>query len=370
MSPVAIYVHVPFCPSKCGYCDFNSYALTGDIHEATTQAMVREIRESRWRGRPAKTIFFGGGTPTYLAEDQLLRILEAVLDTHPPVEGCEITSEANPGTADAGKFAAMRRAGFNRISLGAQSFVPEDLVRLGRVHQGSEIGRAVRLAREAGFDNLNLDLMFALPGQSVRAWGQNLDLALSLKPDHLSLYCLTIEANTRFYRLNKLGMLNLPEEDDQIAMLNLACEKAAAHGFTRYEISNFARPGRECEHNLCYWRSEEYLGYGPGAVGCYEDQGVRTRYTNARHPENYVQSIATGVGRWAESEVLDAETRLTETLMLGLRLTDGLPEHDVPLSTKERRLWEERGWLRDVPGRVALSEEGRMIHQELVLRLI
>ena len=161
--PLAIYVHIPFCPTKCGYCDFNSYAMTGDIVERTVQATVREVRNSQHKGRPAKTIFFGGGTPTFLEESQLIRIFQAVLETHPPVAGAEITSEANPGTVDMEKFKAMRQSGFNRVSLGAQSFLDTDLIQLGRIHKSGEIERAVHAARDAGFDNVNLDLMFALP---------------------------------------------------------------------------------------------------------------------------------------------------------------------------------------------------------------
>src|SRR5579862_3513650 len=240
---LAVYVHTPFCPSKCGYCDFNSYAMQGEIMERTTRATVAEIARSPQRGRPAKTIFFGGGTPTFLEERQLLSILEAVIEAHPPVEGCEITSESNPGTADATKYAAMRRAGFNRISLGAQSFLDEDLIRLERVHKADEIGRAVGLARDAGFDNLNLDLMFALPHQSLKAWKKNLDRALELDPEHLSLYCLTIEPNTSFYKKNLRGQLHLPDDDAQVTMYEECLDRLVGAGYEQYEISNFAEPG-------------------------------------------------------------------------------------------------------------------------------
>ena len=252
-TPLAVYVHVPFCPTKCGYCDFNSYAMDGAIVERTTAAIATEIRRSPWAGRPAKTIFFGGGTPTFLHEDALVGLLDAVREVHPPVEGCEITSEANPGTVDAAKFRTMRRGGFERVSLGAQSFLDSDLLTLGRVHRGGEIERAVAAAREAGFENLNLDLMFALPDQSRHAWRANLDRALLLAPEHISLYCLTIEPGTAFYKGHLRGTITQPDDEAQTAMYDDCLRRTAEAGFVPYEISNFALPGRECRHNLEYW---------------------------------------------------------------------------------------------------------------------
>ncbi|MBI5706183.1 MAG: radical SAM family heme chaperone HemW [Armatimonadetes bacterium] len=315
--PIAVYVHTPFCPTKCGYCDFNSFAMKGAIHEQTVRAMVHEIDCSPLHGRPAKTIFFGGGTPTFLKASQLERLLKAVIEAHPPTESCEITSEANPGTVDIPKFAAMRAMGFNRISMGAQSFLDSDLERLGRVHRSTDIERAFQAAKEAGLDNVNLDLMFALPGQSRGAWRENLNRAISLGPDHLSLYCLTLEPNTPFYKEHLRGALVLPDDDVQVAMYEDALALSADAGFLQYEISNFAKLGYECRHNLAYWRYEEYAGYGPGAVGCFDcglgavqgdegtggprgdgteglatgarSSGVRIRYTNLKHPARYSQ---------------------------------------------------------------------------------
>lgn len=379
--PVAVYIHTPFCPSKCGYCDFNSYAMSGDIMERTTAATIAEIERSPDRGRPAKTIFFGGGTPTFLEESQLLRILEAVIRAHPPVDGCEITSESNPGTADANKYTAMRRSGFNRISLGAQSFLDEDLIRLERVHKAGEIGRAVELAREAGFDNLNLDLMFALPHQSLRAWRQNLDTALALQPEHLSLYCLTIEPNTTFYKKHLKGQLDLPDDDSQVAMYEECLDRMEAEGYRQYEISNFARPGLECRHNLCYWYGEEYAGYGPGAVGYLRstpgpgvsDSGgpaVLTRYTNLKHPERYCAAVEAEEPIAFESEVLDDDTRRTERIMLGLRLNDGLDT--TSLSLKQGAIDEllSKNWVEQSGSRVQLTRLGRHFCSEVALALI
>jgi oxygen-independent coproporphyrinogen-3 oxidase len=338
--------------------------MEGEIMERTTRAMVEEIRQSPWRGRPAKTIFFGGGTPTFLAEGQLVRILEAVMEVHPPVEGAEITSEANPGTVDIPKFAAMRRAGFNRISLGAQSFQDGDLLALGRVHRSGEIERAVGAAREAGFDNVNLDLMFALPNQSLHAWRRNLDRALALDAEHLSLYCLTIEPNTAFYKKHLRGQLVLPDDEQQVAMYDECMERMSAAGYHQYEISNFAKPGRECRHNLCYWYGEEYAGYGPGAVGMVEN----TRFTNLKHPEGYCAAVEAGKPLAFEREALDEDTRRLERLMLGLRLNEGVTAEGIDARNIERVA--ARGWIERADDRLRLTPAGRHFCSEATLELV
>lgn len=361
--PIAVYIHTPFCPSKCGYCDFNSYAMQGEIVGRTVQAICDEIDRSPIRGIPAKTIFFGGGTPTFLSEEQLLRIFSKVIEVHPPIRGAEITSEANPGTVDADKFSAMRRAGFNRISMGAQSFLDEDLVRLDRIHKAGDIERAVNAAREAGFDNLNIDLMFALPGQSISAWRRNLKRAFGLETEHLSLYCLTIEPNTAFYKKNLRGELDLPNDEAQVEMYDMCCDEAAAKGFAQYEISNFAKPGRECQHNLCYWFGEAYAGYGPGAVGFLDG----LRYTNLKHPEGYCDAIGQGKPIPFESETISQATHRTERIMLGLRLNHGV---DMDFELHKVRSLESRGWVVRDGSRVKLTREGRHFCSEVALELM
>jgi oxygen-independent coproporphyrinogen-3 oxidase len=338
--------------------------MQGEIMERTTRATIAEIERSPWAGRPAKTIFFGGGTPTFLAEDQLLAIFDAVVRAHPPIEGCEITSESNPGTADASKYGAMRLAGFNRLSLGAQSFLDEDLIRLERVHKADEIGRAVGLARDAGFDNLNLDLMFALPHQNLRAWSRNLDRALDLQPEHLSLYCLTIEPNTSFYKKHLRGQLALPDDEAQVEMYEKCIDRLAGAGYKQYEISNFAKPGLECRHNLCYWHGEEYAGYGPGAVGCVD----ATRYTNLKHPDRYCGAVEAGDPIPFETEPLDEATRRVERIMLGLRLNEGLTLTGLDSGSLKRV--EERGWVERQNGLVRLTRAGRHFCSEVALELI
>lgn len=368
MQPVAVYVHCPFCPSKCGYCDFSSFAMKGEIVERTAGAMIAEVLASRHPGIPAKSIFLGGGTPTSFTAEQLQSILAAVAEIHPPTSDCEITIEANPGTADARKFAAVREAGFNRMSLGAQSFNGQDLVRLGRVHGPLEIAAAFHTARRAGFENLNLDLMFALPGQRLEGWRENLRRALDLGPEHLSLYGLTIEPETRFYRLDRKGMLDLPNEEQQLEMYELALEMTAAAGYQQYEISNFALPGRECRHNLSYWRAEPYAGYGPGAVGCMPLGDAKARYTNLKHPLGYCEAVEEGRAVAFSVEELSDETLQFERVMLGLRLNEGLPRGLV--AERQALDAQRRGWIDLEEGRLKLTDEGRRVCSEVTLALV
>lgn len=369
MAPLAVYVHTPFCPTKCGYCDFNSFAMSGPIQGRVSSAIEREIAASPTRGTPANSIFFGGGTPTYLSALQLTSLLRATLAAHPPTDECEITSEANPGTADADKFAAMRGAGFNRLSLGAQSFRDDDLARLGRVHRASEIERAVMLARDAGFQNLNLDLMFALPGQTVADWRSNLERAFELGTEHLSLYCLTLEPNTPFSKEHRAGRLTLPEEELQVEMYDLAVDLASEAGYLQYEISNFARPGFECRHSLAYWRCEQYAGYGPGAVGRLGLPIGPTRYTNLKHPRAYAEAVERGERLWCESEALTEENLRMEKILLGLRLDEGLDSQGLDLSEEALRSLEERAWIRRTEGQIQLTRAGKHFCSEVALAL-
>jgi oxygen-independent coproporphyrinogen III oxidase len=365
---IAVYLHTPFCPSKCGYCDFNSYAMDGEIVERTVAAIIREVESSPLKGISAKTIFFGGGTPTFLSSSQLDRLLNAVTNVHPPVDNCEITSEANPGTVDATKFKSMRASGFNRISLGAQSFLDTDLIKLDRVHKAGDIERAVFAAREAGFASLNLDLMFALPDQSPRAWRQNLTRALALSPEHLSLYCLTIEPNTAFYKKNLRGELAIPDDEAQREMYDHCLAETAKLGLAQYEISNFAKLGHECRHNLCYWSGEPYAGYGPGAVGCRPAVVGQVRYTNLKHPDRYCDAVEASEKIAFEEEPLSPETLNIERIMLGLRLNSGILSNGLP--KKSISELTKKGWIQATEDRVSLTSEGRHFCSEVALALI
>jgi oxygen-independent coproporphyrinogen-3 oxidase len=328
MYMTAIYVHIPFCAKHCAYCDFNTYVekAQSPLVRDTVDAMRRDIEQTaqdiqRAGGQPLiQTIFFGGGTPTFLRAEQLVALLQTIRQQFPVAAEAEITSEANPGTSDAEKFAAMREAGFNRLSIGVQSFDDALLVALDRFHTSGEAERAFQAAREAGFQNLNLDLMFGLPRQTLALWHATLERALALNTEHLSLYALTLEPGTRFERLHAGGKLPLPDEDAELAMYETCIETLTNAGYEHYEVSNFARPGFRSRHNQVYWHNEAYLGFGPGAVSYYRGR----RWKRERLPLRYVQKIKAGEELTEEAEELSAEDALGETMMLGLRLREGI----------------------------------------------
>ena len=228
----------------------------------------------------------------------------------------------------------------------------------------------MKAARDAGFDNLNLDLMFGLPDQSRHAWNSNLDRALALSPEHLSLYCLTIEPNTAYYKLHLKGQLELPDDDQQVDMYDDCTRQTLSAGFLQYEISNYAKVGRECQHNLCYWYGEEYAGYGPGAVGAMNAEQGRVRYTNLKHPERYSHAVESNQPLPFESEVLDAETLRTERIMLGLRLNSGLNIAGLNLPIQAIQKLLQRGWIEQIDKAVCLTPLGRHFCSEVALELI
>lgn len=376
-APIAVYVHIPFCPSKCHYCDFNSYALGGKLSEAdvprTVAAIEADILRSPLKGRPAKTIFFGGGTPTYLDGESLNRLLAAVAEVHPFAGNVEITSEANPGLADAAKFATMVEGGFNRLSIGVQSFDDADLIRLGRVHRVSETHRAIQLAKEAGFTNINLDLMYALPHHTLSKWQESLAEALNYRPNHLSLYHLAIEPGTNFAKRFREGTLPLPDEEVQASLFETTLTTLQGAGYEPYEISNFALPGFECAHNLAYWRGEEYAGYGPGAVGTASTpEGQRRRATKTRHPRTYCEQIEAGGEAVEHEEIVPDDVHVKEQIMLGLRLREGvslalLPEAGV--TEIIGRGWGEILFSGSERAALRLTDAGRIFCSEATILL-
>lgn len=324
----AVYVHWPFCASKCPYCDFNSHVRDAIDQERWRRALVADLESALDAApaevvRPAASVFFGGGTPSLMAPETVAAALGALARRGLVDGNTEVTLEANPSSAEAGRFADYRAAGVNRLSIGVQALDDEALRALGRAHGAAEAVDAVAAAREA-FDRVSFDLIYARAGQTPRSWRGELERALALRPTHVSLYQLTIERGTRFHEAYARGELAPPGEDDAAAMYEETTARCRAAGLDAYEVSNFAAPGEECRHNLVYWRSGDWLGVGPGAHGRAGRGEGRTATRRWRSPEKWLEAVeGTGSGLEAR-ETLDAPARAAEALMMGLRLTEGV----------------------------------------------
>lgn len=317
--PLGLYLHFPWCLRKCPYCDFNSYALSAELpQQAYVDRLLQDIElEARGvEGRCIETIFIGGGTPSLIAPEALDRLFEGIRSRLTLASDAEITLEANPGSADAGRFRAYRETGVNRLSVGVQSFDDALLRAIGRVHDAAEAIAAVEAAQQAGFDALNIDLMFALPGQDQTRAAGDIEIALSLQPEHLSYYQLTLEPNTLFHTHPPSA---LPEEEPAFEMERWGRERLAEAGYGRYEISAHARDGHLCQHNLGYWQFADYLGVGAGAHGKLTRDGAIWRQLKARQPTAYLEGVA-GSERQVAPEQLPFEFMLN-----ALRLTSGVP---------------------------------------------
>ena len=323
----SLYVHIPYCESKCPYCDFNSYAAKVWPERDYTQALIAELEwrvaQAPWAGESLKTIFFGGGTPSLFAPSSIAAIIDRAARLCGIDADAEITLEANPGTVDAERLAGMRSAGVNRISFGAQSFNPATLKFLGRIHGPDDTRAAARLAHRAGFERLNLDLIFAIPGQTLDDVRYDIESAAALEPDHISAYNLTFEEGTAFTADLKRGKIHACDSDQQAAMYALVREQLAARGYPIYEISNYAAEGHEARHNLTYWRGESYLGLGAGAHSFAREGAGGRRWWNERGPAQYInRAIADGVAE-AGSETVDGSVAAGEFVFLNLRLRSG-----------------------------------------------
>ena len=314
---VGLYIHVPFCRAKCAYCDFNSFAGLESLHGQYARAVTREVAAAvptAWR-----TIYLGGGTPTVLPLSDLGQLLEAVQRGRSLAPDPEVSIEANPGTVDGAGLASLLRLGVNRLSLGIQSFDDAELRLLGRIHTTAEALEAFRAARRAGFRNISLDLIFGLPGQSLASWQASLQRALELGPEHLSLYALSVEAGTPLAGAIARGEPARPDPDLAADMYELAEEACAAAGYLHYEISNWARQADlRCEHNLIYWRNEDYVGLGAGAHSWARGQ----RWANVASPLEYTALLFRGASPIASEEAIPRELEMGETMMMGLRLVD------------------------------------------------
>ena len=318
---ISLYIHIPFCLRKCRYCDFLSAARPREEQERYGRALIREIQAQREcpSGTPADTVFFGGGTPSILSGEQIGRIMEALRERFDILPDAEISLEMNPGTADPGKILEFKKAGINRLSMGVQSMHDEELRLLGRIHTVREAKEAFDAARAAGFDNINIDLMSALPGQSFESWEESLRLAAEWKPEHISAYSLIIEPGTPFCDLYEAGKLaSLPDEETDRKMYHYTREFLARHGYARYEISNYALPGRECRHNSGYWTGHPYLGLGAGAASYVNG----TRFSNIADINSYTEALSRPVR--TDIRTLTQEEKMEEFMFLGLRMTAGV----------------------------------------------
>ena len=322
LPPLALYVHIPWCVRKCPYCDFNSHQARGEVPEAAyVEALVSDLESELpevW-GRRVYSVFFGGGTPSLFSAASIGTLISAFRARLPLAPDCEITLEANPGTFEAEKFRDYRRAGVNRLSIGIQSFDPKHLAALGRIHDDREARRAIEIAKDS-FDNVNLDLMYALPGQTLAEAREDVQGALEAATAHLSFYHLTLEPNTHFHRHPPV----LPDDDAAAAIQETVDAALKGAGYVHYETSAWAKPGRECRHNLNYWRFGDYLGIGAGAHGklSFPDRVVRT--ARVRQPKAYLESAAAGRAVEERRELARADLAF-EFMMNALRLAEGFP---------------------------------------------
>ncbi len=367
----SIYIHVPFCLKKCLYCNFPSRVGSAALHQAYIQALEKEMKRVR-RGHASdrlRTIYIGGGTPTVLANRELERLLQLCRDyLHIPLDrpwGGEFTVEANPGTIDPDKCRILFNGGVNRVSVGAQSFDDGFLEVLGRVHRAADIIKSVKILRDTGFSNINIDLIFGLPGQSLDQWMADLTKGLDLAPEHLSIYNLTISPGTPFYEDPPL----LPPEAEQIKMMEFAINALSAAGYRHYEISNYAKEGKYSRHNMVYWEGGEYMGLGAGAHSYYNGK----RSANVASVEEYIScSHTTPV---AFEEKIDGKTKSTEALMLGLRLLGGVKDqafkdHFGPSWEVKIAPFIEDGLIERASGRVRFTHRGMLVSDELLPRMI
>jgi oxygen-independent coproporphyrinogen-3 oxidase len=362
-----VYIHWPFCLSKCPYCDFNSHVRHAPIDEVRyVRAFTSEIEAmaARAPGREVSSIFFGGGTPSLMQPQTIGGILDAIgkhWSTSPTVE---VTLEANPTSVDATRFHGYRAAGVNRVSLGVQALDDASLKMLGRLHTAREALDAVAIARSA-FDRYSFDLIYARPDQTPREWTDELTYAISEAAEHLSLYQLTIEEGTPFFGLHAAGKLKTPDEATARILYDVTQEVCAKHGLPAYEISNHARPGAECRHNLVYWRGQEYAGIGPGAHGRLDIGGIRHALATEKRPEAWLMRVETNGHGIVTDDLLNREERADEFLLMGLRLAEGIdPRRYAALSGRELDagritvLREEGAITVDPSGRLRVTQAG------------
>jgi oxygen-independent coproporphyrinogen-3 oxidase len=374
----SIYIHIPYCKHKCLYCDFNSFADRDWDDKKFVAALKEEILQKTEGIDPHKieSIFFGGGTPTILPSSKIEDILDFLYKKFSISSDCEISIEANPDTVDYVYLKALRQGGFNRLSFGCQSFNDNILQKIGRTHNSLNNRQKFLEAKNAGFSNISLDLMFGLPGQDLGLWKETLQIAVQLNPTHLSLYNLTIEPNTPFHTKLQKGELDLPKAEIQLAMYEMAMKYLTDNNYYHYEISNFALDGFECRHNKGYWQNKDFIGIGPGAASYLN--GFRSK--NILSPHKYILNLLSKreIG-CCENEMLDQKGRMGETLILGLRLLDGISYEgfekrfgktlDAEFGDKIKKLQEEQ-LLENDGKKLKLTHKGIIFSNEVFVELV
>ena len=362
-----LYVHIPFCKHKCGYCDFNAYAGMDRLMPDYVEALERELDEARARHdfTRLETVYLGGGTPSLLPPELMSRLLGFIRTAFDVASDAEVTLEANPGSTDEARMAAWLEAGVNRLSLGVQGFDPRALAVLERKTDAAQATRAFQLAREMGVANISIDLIYAVPHQTRDSWLETLRRGLALGPDHVSTYCLTFEEGTLLWRRRAEGRLPELDPDLQWDQLDAACAELEAAGYRRYEVSNWARPGFESRHNLAYWRCRPVYGAGAGAHSYATDGACAWRWWNVARPREYIAACIAPVS--GGEELLERKAQ-AEALMLGLRTADGMAPPEGFLS--ELDLLAGAGLIEAVDGRVAPTRRGMDLHNQIALAVL
>ncbi len=392
--PLSLYLHIPFCSLKCSYCDFNSYAGQEELLRPHVDALIGEMGlwSSFAPGRPVPTVFFGGGTPSLLPIGEVERIISAIHERFALEPEAEVTLEANPGTVDLEYLRRLLTLGVNRLSLGVQSFHDDELKVLDRIHSAAEAEETHRWARGAGFERVNLDLIYGLPEQPMERWQASLERAIELGPDHMSLYALTVEEGTKLAYDIDHGRVPEPEGDAQAAMYEWAGERMASAGYEQYEISNWARPGQECRHNLVYWRDGDWLGLGAGAHSHLGGFRFANVYSPGRYVELVGETVAAGLPDTADVAALvksmrqvtsveeqTPELAMADAVILALRLNEGLSAADFRArfgreledvyGAKLAEL-DSLGLIEQVNNRFRLIARGRLLANEVFVRFL
>ena len=384
---LSFYVHIPYCVKRCGYCDFNTYTPTDLLSQSSTindsasvqtvangyiDLVIQEIELARRTVGKASvpTIFFGGGTPTLLPARDLVRIVDAISGRFSLERRCEITVEANPDSVTKESLATLRAGGINRISFGMQSAVPHVLKVLDRTHRSENLVSATQWAKEVGFDHISVDLIYGTPGESLNDWKVSIDAALALPIDHISAYALIVEQGTKLARQVNSGEITMPDDDETAEKYRMADDSFSQAGFTWYELSNWARPGGECRHNIAYWQNSEWWGLGPGAHSHIEN----SRWWNVKHPNSYRAKISANETPIQEREELSLDNQRTENLMLAIRMKAGIALKNLSEEqcvAAEKYVGSEHldleKWER---GALVLTQSGRLIADRIVRELL